>query len=124
MRSEDDLQRLFDAGVERVVVGSIAVRDPDMRDRLAATLWRAAPDHRTGYALARRRLAAAPAPAGPSMPTVSLDELAPRFSAAGAVHLLCTDIDRDGMLSGPNITSLQSLARYSSSSFAFRHPVA
>ncbi|MFZ1838401.1 MAG: HisA/HisF-related TIM barrel protein, partial [Dokdonella sp.] len=27
VRSEDDLERLFDAGVERVVVGSVAVRE-------------------------------------------------------------------------------------------------
>jgi len=34
---------------------------------------------------------------------VTLDELASRYAAAGMRHLLCTDIARDGMLSGPNI---------------------
>ena len=29
--------------------------------------------------------------------------LARRYRDAGLVHLLCTDIDRDGMLSGPNL---------------------
>ena len=30
VRSEADLHRLFDAGVERVVLGSVAIRDPEM----------------------------------------------------------------------------------------------
>jgi hypothetical protein len=29
VRGEDDLQRLFDAGVSRVVLGSVAIRDPE-----------------------------------------------------------------------------------------------
>ena len=34
---------------------------------------------------------------------VTLDALATRYAQAGMKHLLCTDIARDGMLSGPNI---------------------
>ena len=34
---------------------------------------------------------------------VSLDALLPRYVDAGLRHLLCTDIARDGMLSGPNL---------------------
>ena len=30
-------------------------------------------------------------------------QVAPRYANAGARHLLCTDIRRDGMLSGPNL---------------------
>ena len=33
----------------------------------------------------------------------TLDELAPWYAARGARHLLCTDIDRDGMLAGFNL---------------------
>ena len=32
----------------------------------------------------------------------TLDALALRYAQAGLVHLLSTDIDRDGMLAGPN----------------------
>jgi len=35
VRSEGDLQRLFDAGVARVVVGSVAVRDPERVEKAA-----------------------------------------------------------------------------------------
>ena len=33
----------------------------------------------------------------------TLDALATRYADAGLRHLLCTDIARDGMLSGPNL---------------------
>jgi phosphoribosylformimino-5-aminoimidazole carboxamide ribotide isomerase len=38
-----------------------------------------------------------------SMEAGRLDDLAPRYEKHGARHLLCTDIDRDGMLSGFNL---------------------
>jgi phosphoribosylformimino-5-aminoimidazole carboxamide ribotide isomerase len=41
----------------------------------------------------------------------TLDELAPWYAQAGARHLLCTDIDRDGMLVGPNLALYEHLAR-------------
>ena len=40
----------------------------------------------------------------------TLDVLAQRYAEAGMQHLLCTDIARDGMLSGPNIDLYQHLA--------------
>jgi len=40
-----------------------------------------------------------------------LDELASRYAQAGMKHLLCTDISRDGMLSGPNIELYTHLAK-------------
>ena len=33
----------------------------------------------------------------------TLDQLATQYAQAGLQHLLCTDIARDGMLSGPNM---------------------
>ena len=33
----------------------------------------------------------------------TLDDLLRRYAVGGLRHLLCTDIDRDGMLTGPNI---------------------
>jgi len=42
---------------------------------------------------------------------VTLDELAVRYAQAGMQHLLCTDIARDGMLSGPNLDLYAHLSR-------------
>ncbi len=35
--------------------------------------------------------------------TTTLAEAIDRYAAAGLRHVLCTDIDRDGALSGPNV---------------------
>ena len=40
----------------------------------------------------------------------TLDELAPWYAARGARHLLCTDIERDGMLAGFNLDLYRHLA--------------
>jgi len=103
VRSEADLRRLFDAGVERAVVGSLAVRDPK---QVESWIVRHGAD-RVCIALDARRTDRGrwmlPVKGWTEASGVALDELAPRYERAGARHLLCTDIDRDGMLSGPNV---------------------
>lgn len=102
VRGEDDLQRLFDAGVARVVLGSVAIREPG---RVIAWLDRYGPE-RLVIALDTREEGGAwrlPSAGWTHSEAPTLDELAPRYAAAGAVHVLCTDIHRDGMLSGPNL---------------------
>lgn len=102
IRDETGLRRLLDAGVARVVVGSLAVREPE---RVLGWLRHYGPERIT-LALDTRwregawRLASAGWTAEESL---SLDDLGPRYVAAGARHVLCTDIDRDGTLAGPNL---------------------
>jgi len=102
VRSEADVQRLLDAGASRVVVGSVAVREPDTAvgwlTRFGAQRLTIALDAR--FRDGQWRLASAGWTEGTAL---SLEQLAPRFVAGGMRHVLCTDIDRDGMLSGPNI---------------------
>jgi phosphoribosylformimino-5-aminoimidazole carboxamide ribotide isomerase len=109
VREERDLQRLFDAGVIRVVVGSVAIREGERviewlarygAERLVIALD-------TRFELETWTLSAA---GWTEAAPVTLDELAPRYAAAGARHLLCTDIARDGMLSGPNLDLYAHLA--------------
>lgn len=109
VRSAADVRQLLDAGASRVVVGSIAMREPQT---VVGWLARFGADQLTIALDARRRdgewrLASAgwTEDAG-----VSLEDLAPRLRDAGMRHLLCTDIDRDGMLTGPN-TNLYSYLR-------------
>lgn len=109
VRSESDLERLFDAGVSRVVVGSLAVREPDT---LCAWLHRHGAE-RLCIALDTRRIGSAwrlPVDGWTRAGEATLDELAARYAAAGARHLLCTDIERDGMLAGPNLDLYRHLA--------------
>ena len=109
VRGEDDLRRLFSAGVSRAVVGSLAVREPD-----AVAGWLA------GYgsecltiALDTRRSDGCwtlPSAGWTETEARTLDELAPWYAARGARHLLCTDIERDGMLAGFNLGLYRHLA--------------
>ena len=109
VREEADLQRLFDAGVHRVVLGSVAIRDPEL---VAGWLARYGAERLT-IALDTRRIDgrwALPSAGWTELETRTLDELAPWYAARGARHLLCTDIDRDGMLAGFNLELYRHLA--------------
>lgn len=109
VRVEADLQRLFDAGVARVVVGSVAIRDPE---RVAGWLDVHGAERLT-IALDTRRVDdrwTLPSDGWTETGGRTLDELAPWYATRGARHLLCTDIDRDGMLAGFNLDLYRHLA--------------
>lgn len=103
VRSEADVEAMLAAGADRVVVGSLAVRQP----ALVIAWLQCYGAERITVALDARRSA----DGGWRLPTegwtadsgVELDVLLQRYAGNGLHHLLCTDIDRDGMLSGPNL---------------------
>lgn len=111
VRCRDDVARILDAGASRVVVGSLAVREPAqvlawLREFGAARLTIAL-DTRQGDDGVWRL----PVHGWTETADVTLDELAVRYAQAGMQHLLCTDIARDGMLSGPNLDLYVHLSR-------------
>ncbi|HEV7122186.1 MAG TPA: 1-(5-phosphoribosyl)-5-[(5-phosphoribosylamino)methylideneamino]imidazole-4-carboxamide isomerase [Rhodanobacter sp.] len=109
VRDEADLHRLFDAGVQRVVLGSVAIRDPE---RVAGWLASYGAERLT-LALDTRRIDGrwTLSSAGwTEVETRTLDELAPWYAERGARHLLCTDVDRDGTLGGINLNLYRHLA--------------
>lgn len=102
VRSRDDVARILDAGAARVVIGSLAVREPD-----TVLGWlREFGAERITVALDTREDAAGvwrlPVHGWTETAAATLDELLGRYAEAGLRHLLCTDIARDGMLNGPN----------------------
>lgn len=108
VRAVDDVKRLLDAGVTRVVVGSMAVRAPQ---QVLAWLQHFGPE-RIVLALDTRQregLWRLPSQGWTRDEPLTLESLAPRYAEAGARHLLCTDIDRDGTLGGPNLELLACL---------------
>lgn len=110
VRARDDVARILDAGASRVVVGSLAVREPD-----AVIGWLAEfGAERITIALDTRQDDAGrwqlPIHGWTETAGVTLDVLAQRYVAAGMRHLLCTDIARDGMLAGPNLALYRHLA--------------
>ena len=102
VRSEDDLQRLFDAGADRVVVGSLSVREPST---VAGWIEKYGSDRIT-VALDTREVDGEwrlPTAGWTRNDGTSLQFLLSLYLGTGLRHLLCTDIGRDGMLGGPNI---------------------
>lgn len=113
VRTEDDVRRILDAGAERVVVGSLAVREPERVlgwiESFGAERITVALDTRQG----RDGVWQLPVHGWTEAAEATLDVLAARYAQGGLRHLLSTDIARDGMLSGPNLdlyAHLQALA--------------
>lgn len=96
VRSVADARRLADSGVDRVVMGSAAVRNPDLVAEVSAIVDVAVGlDHRDG------ELATDGWTEGSGL---QLTEALTRFTTAAA--FVITDISRDGMLGGPDLAGL------------------
>ena len=114
VRSEADVEALLGAGAARVVVGSLAVTAPT---EVMAWLRRFGADRITVALDARQDDAGVwrlPVHGWTEVAGDTLDTLLARYADAGLVHLLCTDIARDGMLAGPNLALYRDLCE--------RHP--
>ena len=108
VRSRDHVETLLEAGVARVVIGSLALTDPAS---VAAMLLDFGPDHIT-LALDVRVEGGAALVATHGWERGSgrtLDDVLGDFPAVR--HLLVTDIARDGMLSGPNLDLMRTIAK-------------
>lgn len=105
LRSEDDLAAVLDAGAARAVVGTAAIENPELVRR-AVERW-GAERIAVGIDARGRR----PAARGWTEESgTDLFDLAARMVELGARTIVHTDIERDGMLSGPNLELSASLA--------------
>lgn len=95
----------LDKGIARVILGTIAVRDPDLvREACKAYPGRVA----VGIDARGGKVAVEGWAETSELTTI---ELARRFEDAGVAAIVFTDIDRDGVLKGLNIESTLALAR-------------
>lgn len=111
VRTREDVQTLLDAGASRVVVGSVAVRNPERfgewlghfgSDRLCLAL-----DLRRDADAGRWRIGVDAWQASSDRDIANLlDDLVD----AGLRHVLSTDIGRDGLAQGPNLALYDWLA--------------
>lgn len=103
VREDADVEAILAAGASRVVVGSLAVRQPD---RVLGWLQRFGNDRIT-IALDTRADADGvyrlPVHGWTEASGVAFFDLLARYADEGLRHLLCTDIARDGMLGGLNL---------------------
>jgi phosphoribosylformimino-5-aminoimidazole carboxamide ribotide isomerase len=110
VRDEDDLKRLYAAGVSRVVIGSLAVKEPRRVNEWLARYG----TERLCIALDTRCIDGIwrlPSDGWTHTGAATLDERMDNYVTAGAHHVLCTDIDRDGMANGPNLALYTHLSK-------------
>ena len=104
IRSKEDIEHYLNRGVDRVIIGSIAVSNTELvkewlseyGDRIAIGL-----DAKDGYVATHGWLETS------SLKAVDLGK---ELAAAGAETFIFTDIATDGMLSGPNVEAIVELA--------------
>ncbi|MCC6613580.1 MAG: 1-(5-phosphoribosyl)-5-[(5-phosphoribosylamino)methylideneamino]imidazole-4-carboxamide isomerase [Anaerolineae bacterium] len=106
LRSLEDITAAKDAGATRVILGTIAVQQPDVVDQ-ALALYGAdsicvALDSRDGYVTTHGWQQAT------ALTTVALGE---QMAGRGVIHCLYTDVARDGGLEGVNREATIELAR-------------
>lgn len=105
IRSRDSIERWFELGVSRVVIGTAALRDPEL-------VRAAARDFPGGVVVAVDARDGMVATEGwAEISDVPVIDMARRFEDAGVAALLFTDVGRDGLLKGCNIEATVDLAR-------------
>ena len=92
-------------GVARVILGTVAVENPDLVRQAA----RAFPGRVAVGIDAKGGLVATRGWA--EVTAVQAVDLARRFEDAGVAAIIYTDIDRDGAMGGPNVAATEALAR-------------
>ncbi len=109
IRQREDVVALLDAGASRVVVGSTAVRQPEEvkawfkefgAERIVLALdIRIDSNNRKEVAISGWQEASG----------VTLEQVIAEYQPYGLRHVLCTDISRDGTLSGSNVELYQAI---------------
>ena len=105
IRTPDHVAGWLADGVDRVILGTAAVKDPT----LVIESCKAYPGQVAVGIDARGGRVAVEGWAETS--DLAADELARRFEDAGVAALIYTDIDRDGAMQGPNVDATVALAR-------------
>ena len=107
IRDESVARAYLDAGVQRLIIGTLALEAPEA----FAALCRAFPG-RIGVSLdaegGRLKTKGWVSDAG-----LTIDDVLPRLLRDGAAFIIYTDIERDGMQSGVNVEALRRLATLS-----------
>jgi phosphoribosylformimino-5-aminoimidazole carboxamide ribotide isomerase len=105
IRDMKTIERWIDRGLARVILGTVAVENPDLvreaarefQGKVAVGL-----DARNGFVATK----------GWATETeIQVTDLAKSFEDAGISAIIYTDILRDGAMKGPNITATEALAR-------------
>ena len=104
IRSEEDILHYLENGITRVIIGSIAVSNPEFAIEMIKKYGEqivVGIDAKNGYVATHGWLTTS---------EVKAVDLSKRFADAGAGTFIFTDIATDGTLSGPNIAAVCEMA--------------
>ncbi len=107
LRTLADVEQLIGLGVSRVIIGTAAIEDRAFTEAVLGTYGDRVAigiDARNGYVATRGWLETS---------EVKAEELAKELATKGAETFIFTDISRDGMMQGPNIEAIASIAKAS-----------
>ncbi len=104
IRSIERIEQWLEAGISRVIMGTVAIRNPQLvknacqlfPGQIAVSI-----DGHGGKVAVE---------GWTRKSEVKVEDLALEFEDAGACAIIYTDIDRDGMMKGPNIDGIRALA--------------
>ncbi len=105
IRDDDAIAAWLDAGVTRVILGTIALKDPDFVKRACKTFPGkivVGIDARGGHVAVQGW--------AETSDMLAVD-LARKFEDSGVAAIVYTDIDRDGALQGPNVDATVAMAK-------------
>ena len=104
IRKKEDVKRLLDLGVNRVIIGTLAVKDPntlsEIIEEFGSESILVSIDARDGKVATSGWLEES---------EKDMLDFAEEMEALGVRYILYTDIGRDGMLSGPDFAGLKKL---------------
>jgi phosphoribosylformimino-5-aminoimidazole carboxamide ribotide isomerase len=111
VRCEEDVKQLLDLGADRVVIGSLAIKQPELVSQWLTTYG----SEKIVLALDIK----IDSDGNKTLPThgwiedsgINLEDLLAKYQDAGIKHVLCTDISKDGTLSGTNVELYTELCR-------------
>ncbi len=105
IRDEETIKKYIDLGIDRIILGSIALKNPDFVKEVAKKYPIAVGiDAIDGYVAVE---------GWAEKSSMKATDLAKEFADAGVEAIICTDVGRDGTLSGVNIEFTLSIAKAS-----------
>ena len=103
IRDEETIQKMLEIGIDRIILGSIAVKNPQfVRDMASKYPIAVGIDAIDGYVAVE---------GWGEVSTMKATDLAKEFANAGVEAIICTDVGKDGTLSGVNIEFTLDIAR-------------
>lgn len=111
IRNENDVKQLFSLGADRVVIGSLAIKQPELVLDWLAKYGNEKIVLALDIKIDQQGNKTLPTHGWLKDSGVTLDNLMAQYINANIKHILCTDISKDGTLTGTNVALYHELCQ-------------